>query len=610
MHSAYIKSFMFNTIWQKAKSIRQSVLFGGGALLALIIVTGQLGAGEYLINRMVLAGYGGAGMLMPRAVVAINRPLLIPDPQLEGRLFHKASNNMLLELEIPPVAFNGPSTVVAEDILVGANIQPVDVSVDNYIIGGRVFSITAKNDQNVSIDQFRSKLTITLTVPELPEDQDNLGAYYLDGNNRWTLIQRATFDPRNKTAFQVDNLAVVAILNAPGLPEKIEATGNIFPALLRTRAGVPVGQAVLGAKQYALNTLVRTPDKKVYLLESQGPRHINTLGELASFGNKKIFDISFPELDQYRGSIVFSGQISSNGGNPVIKNTQVLGVKTERVEDARLYADGALLRTPDNKVYVVENRTVTHVATLPQSLYQWAGRRVYDISMEELGQYRTQRVVEEIQEVNTVLAFKEGDLIRTRDWKVYTIDSNTIRHIATLPNLSQTEYQGKKIHDVDYGVLTQYRDRRDPQSTKTAVLGAKSYAVGSLLRTPDSKVFLVTGSKQVRHLASLAELQAQGAKTIINITAADLNAFLNPPTIDAGQVSPENRNVAGGPQRVLGVKQYADGTLLRTSDWKLYVVENQAVRVIANVPAPQLQYQGKPILDVDFEVIAEYTRTQ
>jgi len=581
------------------KTIRYNLLVATFAVAAIIYFSGTLGTGEYLNNRTAY-GYGGGLGYLVQPIVAINDTLYMPEGPREGRLFHKAANNSLLELEIPPVASDSFAAYMAEDLPVNPALAPTCNNSSAYVAGGRVYNLAAFDDKDNSLQEFKKKLTVSITISELPQDLSDMGIYYLDANNRWKLVQKAYFTPQNKTAFQVDSLAIFAVLKAPGLPSTIESAGNCFDA------PAPISGLVLGAKRYAVGALLRTPDYKVYIVDQND---IKYLENLEGREGQKIFNITFEEFENikangpYIGGIRTQGDIIVGGGDPIVRSGEqsVLGVKTKRVEGTRIYSDGALIRTPDGKTYLVENADIRYVANLSSDIYQWAGTRIYDVDYDELEIYRNQRIIPEIEEVTNVKKYQDGELLRTRDWKVYIIDGNQVKHIATLPSLSQTTYMGKVIHDIDYGVLAQYRGLDIP-AAQSAVLGVKDYANGTLLRTPDHKVYIVEDNT-LNHVATLSELNSYAGQNIFNISFEE---FTELTTVKEEGPKP----TIGGPQRVLGVKQYADNTLIRTPDWKLYRIVDGQIQLIAIFPGPTTSYQGERFYDVDYAVLTEYSKVK
>ncbi|PIQ79159.1 MAG: hypothetical protein COV79_04270, partial [Parcubacteria group bacterium CG11_big_fil_rev_8_21_14_0_20_41_14] len=68
------------------------------------------------------------------------------------------------------------------------------------------------------------------------------------------------------------------------------------------------------------------------------------------------------------------------------------------------------------------------------------------------------------------------------------------------------------------------------------------------------------------------------------------------------QITPE---LAPEPQ-VLGARVYADGTLIRGTDKKIYAIKNQALHHIASLDELRRSYAGMPIIDVSDSVISGY----
>jgi len=560
-----------------AKKFTYNAIIGLFAAAFLVVISGKLGAGSLLNNQLVFGYGGGGGTLIPQPIVAVNQPLYIPNGQREGRLFHKSDNNMLAELEVPHAAVSDYIVFEAKDLLADAVVRPQLNGKLLNIVGNRVFVFSAHDKNNNPVSFFERGLMISLSVPEVPEDRDNLGVYYLNALNRWVLIDRANFDPNNKTSFEVEVLSVVAVIEAPGLPRVIESAGNFFP--------VPL---VLGAKEYPDDTLVRNSIGEVYWIKDGFFKHIGSPEILRKeHAGKPIINVGDEVIDYYR----FRNPIvDRDNANPNV-------AARETAPSILYYADGALVRTPDNKVYVVENSNVRHIATLSKDLTHYAGRRIYEINSNELAQYRNERLVEANNQVLGTKVYGEGALLRTRDWKVYVVENNSVRHIATLPGLQQTTYEGKPINEIDYGVLTQYRTPEFGRISEK-VLGVKNYAEGALLKTPDNKVYVIEEGKP-RHILTLEELRRLGESRIISVDF-DVITNLSLPT------PPAANGLVGGPQRVLGVKQYPNGTLLRTPDWKTYIVKDQKVHHFNTIPGPATEYQGQKILDVDFAVIVEY----
>lgn len=127
-----------------------------------------------------------------------------------------------------------------------------------------------------------------------------------------------------------------------------------------TKVTIPTKQ-VLGAKVYATGTLLRAPDKKIYVVMKDGRLyHIKTLTELKKYySNKEILEVSSDTISSY--------------------SKKVLGVK--------VYANGSLLRGNDAKIYVIINGKKQHIKTIEELKNKYSNKPVYNVSDEVLSQY-------------------------------------------------------------------------------------------------------------------------------------------------------------------------------------------------------------------------------
>jgi|WetSurMetagenome_2_1015567.scaffolds.fasta_scaffold119630_2 hypothetical protein len=119
------------------------------------------------------------------------------------------------------------------------------------------------------------------------------------------------------------------------------------------------------------------------------------------------------------------------------------------------------------------------------------------------------------------------------------------------------------------------------------VLGAKIYAAGTLLRNPEGKIFVVVSGQKIRQIMNSTELKAYSGQTIHNVSAA----FMTQYQVVFGQV--------------LGAKIYADGTLLRGPDKKIYVIVNGKKQHIHSL-TELYQYRKHRIINVSASVLADF----
>ncbi|NUM25239.1 MAG: hypothetical protein HUU49_01275 [Candidatus Buchananbacteria bacterium] len=604
---------------------------------AIVAVTGQLGIGEFLNNRSAY-GYGGGLGYLIRPIISINRPLLIPEAGREGQLF-KHFTDATVKVEVPPRAVAGYALFDVDQLIIGAGDNVCSGS--GEIIGNKAFTVKATNQNGSSINTFEDNLIVSITMPGLPVNSSNLGVYYFNTNHQWVYGAPAVFNVENsEVTFQIRDLGTFAIINASGLPRLIESEtrcqGVVLGvkdfeegAILRTcdaqmyeiqnnqavsigrldlinrtyeskpvndvdydvivRYTKPGTEPVSRQKNFSDGELLRTCDWKIYRIEGDGFRHIKTYTELQKYWEgQTINNVDYWQIAKYR-NLDYSPDSLTPG-----QQSQVLGAKT--------YAKGTFVRTPDSKVYVVEDSTVRFVVELPKSTNLYTGARVIDIEFDDLVELRTELAGSEAR-VLGVKSYGDGALLRTRDWNVYRVEGTKIRKVGVVVGPNADTLNGQKVIDVDYATLAYYTKVEDttvaaPAVTGGQVLGVKQYADGTLLRVPDGRVFVVRNGKP-QHIATLDELNKNypGVK-IISITTAELDNLIN----GASQVT------TGG--RVLGVKKYGDGSLLKTPDWKLYEVKDGRVHHIATIPGSQDFYQGKKINQVTYEELAQYEQAQ
>ncbi|MDD4902683.1 MAG: DUF5011 domain-containing protein, partial [Patescibacteria group bacterium] len=123
-------------------------------------------------------------------------------------------------------------------------------------------------------------------------------------------------------------------------------------------AALTAGGQVLGAKVYAVGSLLRTPDKRIYVVTSTSTvKYISSLKELWQYRGREIFNVSYEIIAQYK---------------------QILGVK--------IYPDGTLLRGPDMKIYVLINGKKNYISSLKE-LWQYRGRIIYNVSADVIAAY-------------------------------------------------------------------------------------------------------------------------------------------------------------------------------------------------------------------------------
>lgn len=119
------------------------------------------------------------------------------------------------------------------------------------------------------------------------------------------------------------------------------------------------------------------------------------------------------------------------------------------------------------------------------------------------------------------------------------------------------------------------------------VLGVKLYAVGTLLRTPEGKIYVVMPGQAIKYIPDLNALKAYGGHPLYNVSDTLIAQYKQ----NFGQV--------------LGEKIYADGTLLRGPDYKIYLIVNGKKQYIHDLEE-LYQYRHHRIINVSAAVISDY----
>ncbi len=113
---------------------------------------------------------------------------------------------------------------------------------------------------------------------------------------------------------------------------------------------------ILGAKIYPDGTLLRGPDKRIYLIKNSAKKYIVDLEELSLYAGRKIISASAEELSCYKN---------------------------------RGHLDGELIRQREKeKVYVIINGAKKHILNLEELRAHYAGLEIFNIEPEEMAEYK------------------------------------------------------------------------------------------------------------------------------------------------------------------------------------------------------------------------------
>ena len=117
--------------------------------------------------------------------------------------------------------------------------------------------------------------------------------------------------------------------------------------------------------------------------------------------------------------------------NKNINKTKVLG--------AEFYPNGSLIRGNNAKIYLIENNKKRHIINL-EALKQFAGIEIFNVTDETINLYSIgNKIIGRI--------YKDGDLIRGDDMKIYVILNGKKKHIINIKEL-RLNYFKQKIFNI------------------------------------------------------------------------------------------------------------------------------------------------------------------
>ena len=154
-------------------------------------------------------GGGGGSYTPPSSISSINNPLKISSIQ-EGTLTQDLNNKNKVKVEIPKGSIKYTTTFTASE----GSLEEGDIPKDKigaFLFNGLVFNINAVDTSKKAVREFSEDLTITLTIPDLPEDISALELYYFDDeNNGWIIITGVVFSD-GTISFKVNHLTQFAV---------------------------------------------------------------------------------------------------------------------------------------------------------------------------------------------------------------------------------------------------------------------------------------------------------------------------------------------------------------------------------------------------------------
>ena len=291
----------------------------------------------------ITAGGGGGGgaavsapvTAAPETVVSSEEPLVLTSSQ-EGTLARSFTDNSEVAIEIPIGTVEAETTFNVEQAELVTYEAPLEIeTVGATLVGNMVFEITATDVENAAVRSFSRAVTITITVPDLPEDTSNLGLYYYnEGTDSWGLIPGAQFDSvTGEVTFDTDHFTKFAIFEIAGTPYFL-----------------PVDLSLIGVEGILEKDLVKTDVSSAVYQILSGQRHIFPHLEVyLSWGYAKDFStvktITAADLEQYpegdavpfRDGSLFRGTTQSVHGKSASAVFYVEDGKLRAIQSAEIY---------------------------------------------------------------------------------------------------------------------------------------------------------------------------------------------------------------------------------------------------------------------------------
>lgn len=287
---------------------------------------------------------------LPPVVTAINVPLIVSTGQ-SGTMMLTFEDASSIKIEVPKGAVSGVTTFNVAMTMAISGEMPASSTVA-ILVGNKIFNISARDSKNNIVKNFSSDLKVTVFLPELTSNTSGLGVYWLNEvSGLWTLVAGADFSTMGFVTFDIGHLTKFAVINTINTPGIISTLGE---------SGISVEEPTLiGSKIYADGTLVRTPDKRIYVVIGGKLQHVTTLQELIQYVGKKILNVGYGNISGYE----------------------------KIVPAAKKYADGSLIRATNKKIYVIMNGKKQQIMNLVELRVKHANKPIHNVSDNVVDQY-------------------------------------------------------------------------------------------------------------------------------------------------------------------------------------------------------------------------------
>lgn len=251
-------------------------------ITAIIMISGFFGTGRYYGIKIAF-GYGGGGYLAPAPTPYIPPTVLsllgISTPE---QIFTPSGNIIVSNTfrHGEKVTINAPRSVANNNISFRLQMSTVSVGRiigginGSFVLGNSVFNLTARDADNRMVTNFGDNITVTIAMPNLPNDVSGLGVYWFNAaNQKWTLVPGAKFDPAtDSVTFQTNHFTTFAIIkNMNNKVAPVIAKAQPAPVVknipkVTTKKTVTKTTKVVVKKKYEDGALLSLDNRELYMV--------------------------------------------------------------------------------------------------------------------------------------------------------------------------------------------------------------------------------------------------------------------------------------------------------------------------------------------------------
>jgi len=212
------------------------------------------------------------------------------------------------------------------------------------------------------------------------------------------------------------------------------------------------------------------------------------------------------------------------------------------------------------------------------------------VNLPAIMKYTGEVIVDEPGEILGATLYPAGTLLRTPDHKIYVVTAEgCLKHIVSLTELRKY-HRNKEIIDISYEEFAlQTVCGKAPVSIPVCKPEEANYGDGDLIRGSNFKVYVLKCNKKKHILSRAEQVKYYFGVKINNVSDCLINSYDD---------FVENQ---GGMCQGL----YQDGTLIRGTDKKIYVIKDGRKYYISSLKELASKFMGVRILNVGDDVINE-----